>query len=143
MKTCKKDGCKEKHYGRGFCRSHYNIFWKENNFRKLTTEELKTKIEENVVVVGECWEWKLSRHDKGYGIICVNSNGSCKRVHRVSYESYIGPIPKGMMVCHTCDNPPCCNPAHLWLGTNQDNVSDMISKGRKTTEQREKIHDRH
>lgn len=48
----------------------------------------------------------------------------------MAYESSTGDVPAGLLVCHHCDNPPCCNPAHLFLGTYQDNVDDMMSKGR-------------
>lgn len=50
--------------------------------------------------------------------------------HRVAWESANGPIPACLMVCHRCDNPACCNPSHLFLGTNRDNVDDMVAKGR-------------
>lgn len=50
--------------------------------------------------------------------------------HRLAYREFVGPIPEGMKVCHTCDNPPCCRPSHLFLGTDEDNTQDAISKGR-------------
>lgn len=53
-----------------------------------------------------------------------------KRVHRLSWLIHFGPIPKGMFVCHRCDNRQCTNPEHLFLGSRQDNVDDMMSKGR-------------
>jgi len=53
-----------------------------------------------------------------------------RKAHRVAYAKANGPIPRGMLVCHRCDNPRCVNPDHLFLGTNQDNVDDMMQKGR-------------
>jgi hypothetical protein len=76
----------------------------------------------------ECWPWTGTRSPKGYGFIWLD--GTNRRVHRVVYELAIGPIPDDMWVLHHCDNPPCCNPAHLWLGTNADNMRDMLAKGR-------------
>lgn len=65
----------------------------------------------------------------GYGAIYVGKRHL--RAHRVIWEYFKGPIAKGLVVCHSCDNPPCCNPSHLFLGTQKDNVQDMISKGRR------------
>jgi hypothetical protein len=77
----------------------------------------------------ECWEWTAYILLNGYGQITYHNKvwGS----HRLAYTFTHGDIPKEMVVMHTCDNPCCCNPAHLRLGTQADNVHDMISKGRK------------
>jgi hypothetical protein len=76
----------------------------------------------------ECWEWIAARSPNGYGVISIHRRGH--RTHRIAYELAIGAIPIGMLVCHHCDNPPCCNPAHLFLGTNADNTGDMLRKCR-------------
>lgn len=82
-----------------------------------------------------CWLWTGYRQPIGYGVIGVGSRRDGTKhtelVHRVMWEKYHGPIPDGMVVCHTCDVRACVNPAHLWLGTQSDNVNDMIEKGRK------------
>jgi len=75
-----------------------------------------------------CWEWTDHRLAKGYGILKVNDTN--KVAHRISYEIHIGPITEGMIICHHCDNPPCVNPSHLFMGTHKDNVIDKKSKGR-------------
>ena len=76
-----------------------------------------------------CWEWKGSKHPKGYG--CFNARrGMTKIAHRIAYILTHGEIPSGKMVCHKCDNPSCCNPSHLFLGSASDNSSDMVIKGR-------------
>lgn len=77
---------------------------------------------------GECWEWQGSRHENGYGYVSFANKKLY--AHRVSYMIHVGPIPDGLDVCHSCDNPPCTNPEHLYPGTRQDNVDDMVRKGR-------------
>ena len=57
-------------------------------------------------------------------------DGRLRRAHRVAYAAFVGPIPIDPVVCHRCDNPPCCNPAHLFIGTRRDNNADMRVKGR-------------
>lgn len=76
-----------------------------------------------------CWEWQGRLLWAGYG--SVGWKGKNCRVHRVVYEEMVGTIPKGLVVCHTCDNPRCCNPSHLWIGTMLQNTRDKISKGRQ------------
>jgi|SRR5687767_9763401 len=75
----------------------------------------------------ECWPWTGYTSNK-YGSICRLSK--MVRSHRVAYELAKGPIPEGIKVLHTCDNPPCCNPNHLFLGTQKDNTLDCIAKNR-------------
>jgi hypothetical protein len=79
-----------------------------------------------------CWIWTASKRHKGYGAFCYSKNGVVVqgRAHRFMWEMVYGDIPAGMFVLHRCDNPACVNPDHLWLGTNQDNVDDMMRKGR-------------
>lgn len=79
-----------------------------------------------------CWLWLASKRHKGYGAFCFTRAGKVinGRAHRISYEIHTGEVPQGLMVLHRCDNPACLNPAHLFLGTGQENVDDMMQKGR-------------
>lgn len=77
----------------------------------------------------ECWQWLAHCSRDGYGML--NVNNFADRAHRVSWRLHFGEIPKGIYVLHKCDNPPCVNPDHLWLGTQADNVRDMNEKGRE------------
>ncbi|ORA05848.1 hypothetical protein BST17_08505 [Mycolicibacterium bacteremicum] len=84
----------------------------------------------------ECWPWQgalggRKRDGRGYGKFTIN--GKQYDAHRVSWELHNGqPVPTGLQVMHACDNPKCVNPLHLTVGTNRDNVDDMVSKWRQT-----------
>ena len=77
----------------------------------------------------DCWEWNGARRPKGYGNVRINKR--CMQSHRVAFELANGSIPDGYMVCHICDNPPCCNPSHLMLGVAKSNAADMLIKNRQ------------
>jgi hypothetical protein len=85
-----------------------------------------------------CWLWIGGRHAGGYGMIAVQTGlivppeygWEMVTAHRVAYELFVGPAGP-LFVCHRCDTPPCVNPGHLFLGTNEVNVRDMFDKGRQ------------
>lgn len=76
-----------------------------------------------------CWEWSGNRWNSGYGRFFYH--WKMIPAHRFSWEIANGPIPNGLYVCHSCDNKPCVRPDHLFLGTHQDNIADMMQKGRQ------------
>ncbi len=78
--------------------------------------------------VDECWEWKAGKKGRGYGMFGINYE--MWYAHRVAWILTFGPIPEGLLCCHHCDNPGCCNPYHLFLGTIRDNNVDSFRKGR-------------
>lgn len=75
----------------------------------------------------DCWEWQGARHKKGHGQLRLFGRGWL--AHRVMYMLSKGD-PTGLIIRHTCDNPPCCNPKHLLAGTHQDNVNDCVTRNR-------------
>lgn len=77
-----------------------------------------------------CWEWMGYRDRTGYGSFGYAHQHN-KMAHRYSWEIHFGEIPQGLKVLHHCDNPPCVRPDHLFVGTQIDNINDMMSKGRK------------
>ena len=90
-------------------------------------ERLLNKVIVNDVT--DCWEWQGGKNNIGYGLI--RDEKRMRTTHRVSYEEHTQiKIPRYLCVCHSCDNPICVNPSHLWLGTIKDNMQDMFAKGR-------------
>ena len=83
-----------------------------------------------------CWVWTGSKSSRGYGWFKDNRVVPSKNVnvHRIAWELWRGPIPRGYLICHKCDNPPCINPDHLFAGTAADNTRDSWQKGRSNGE---------
>jgi hypothetical protein len=91
---------------------------------------------QRVKVGPECWGWLGFTDRNGYGRIGKPGTQRSLFAHRVSWELHHGALKKGQMVCHRCDNPPCTNPAHLFLGSQADNLADMRQKGREARGER-------
>lgn len=99
---------------------------KQNNLSILYTKCIKQP--------NGCWIWTAGKTSRGYGM--MNYQNKKQYAHRLSYQYSKGPITNGLHVCHSCDNPSCINPDHLWLGTNYDNILDKMKKGRAKTARR-------
>ena len=99
--------------------------------RKYTPEESRRSFWAKVDRRGhdECWPWLACRDRDGYGIVARRAWGTAF-AHRIAWILAYGEIPAGLCACHSCDNPSCVNPTHLWLGTNADNIADRHAKGR-------------
>lgn len=97
--------------------------------RESYDEDMKLKLHGKIQNANGCWEWKGFRLKTGYGKFSYKRKSYL--AHRISWYLFNGPIPDYLCVCHKCDNPPCINPEHLFLGTQVDNIQDMIKKNRR------------
>lgn len=129
MRICSIEGCEAKHQAKGFCHKHYQRF-RINGDPLYRYHPFQYRFEQRVELIpfSTC-HWWVGTQRNGYGII--KNKGKIISSHRASYTLYIGPIPEGLFVLHKCDNPPCVNPDHLFLGTCQDNATDKVKKGRQ------------
>ena len=128
-RTCSVEWCSSDAWARGWCGRHY-ARWR-NTGSPITPSHQDppaVKFDRNVQVGPECWEWVGSKDVKGYGVMKIA--GVTYAAHRMAFERAHGPIPSGAYICHKCDNPPCVNPAHLYVGTHADNMRDKVSRGR-------------
>jgi HNH endonuclease len=134
LPTCK--ACKRvisSHHGRmrhqrrgyGFCSMKCSSTQHTEKALKTTKIRFFSRLD---LQPNECHVWNGQKNKTGYGLFSIN--GISRLAHRVAWQFANGPIPLGKLVCHSCDNPPCCNPDHLWIGTAADNTADMWSKGR-------------
>ena len=133
---CAVDGCDRRKRSRGWCSSHYN-HW--HTTREVPTRAYSVEARFNSYVMrageDECWPWGGTRTLQGYGQIGIDNK--LVRAHRISYEIAKGKIPDGLIIRHTCDNPPCVNPNHLLAGTHKDNARDAVERGRNPRGERQ------
>lgn len=131
-RTCSFAGCGRLAHSHGLCNGHRQQLHRGRPLATLRGDITAEQRFWRLVNVGEddaCWTWTGTKNRTGYGYFKAPGRRHIY-AHRFSYELAHGPIPDGMVACHHCDNPPCVNPAHLFLGTYSDNTQDMLSKGR-------------
>ena len=86
----------------------------------------------------DCWPWTGQKDEDGYGRLKMTRAGTATRIgaHKAAYEVAFGKIPGGLLCLHDCDNPACCNPKHLYVGTQAQNVQDSVARGRRARGER-------
>lgn len=129
-RTCSIEGCERPRRSRGMCHRHYVNETRYGGAipdKDLPDDERFTRRTNRADPSG-CWVWTGGTTGRGYGIFSLGARGERVPAHRWSYEHHVGPIPEGHLVRHSCDNPPCVNPAHLETGTDKDNADDRTER---------------
>ena len=132
MANCSFENCDKKSHAQVLCAKHYTRMYRYGDPSIVTPTgsgaplEARMKARTAVTEAG-CREWVGERR-RGYGIVTHEKRRWY--AHRLAWTLANGPIPNGLLVCHRCDNPPCINVEHMFLGTNADNMQDASTKGR-------------
>ena len=117
-----------KPYVRVYCKMCAGDIGRRYGNRRRYKKNTQVDFDKRVDKSGNCWIWLGKPDTYGYGR--MRFNGRDEAVHRLAYHFAYGEIPDGLFICHDCDNRMCVNPTHLYLGTNQDNLADMVQRGR-------------
>lgn len=131
MTDCTVLDCINRARARGLCSAHYQRWRDGRPMEPPIRQVIHLPFWERVDMTGTCWLWTGPVTRDGYGAC-----GKADRAHRRSWRDTYGPIPQGLLVCHHCDNRLCVRPDHLFLGTNSDNIADMVSKKRQVRGER-------
>lgn len=127
---CSAPGCEQDARVRGACSSHYYYLTRYGQFERPVDEMNRERFWRRVDVgePDECWFWMMRLDSNGYGHMSIRAKHCA--AHRLAWEFTNGPVPDGRWVLHHCDNPPCCNPAHLYIGHHAENTLDAIERDR-------------
>src|SRR5690349_8818159 len=138
MAECRVQECDHPVVAKGLCDAHYRRMKKGKPLDSPVRKVFRGSIAERLAEYtdrrgdGECWPWTRGRDKDGYGEISMGGSSKHRRAHVVAWElANNRVVPDGHCVLHTCDNPPCVNPGHLFLGTNLDNIWDRNNKERQ------------